>query len=189
MKYKIIAIMGEAGSGKDTLMRMVCDRNPYLHEVVSCTTRPPREGEQNGVNYHFLNNEEFADRIFKNEMFEATLFNGWAYGTSKDSLSLEDVNIGVFNPEGIETLLTCPDVELKIFRVMVPDNIRLIRQLSREQHPDIDEIFRRFKTDREDFFDLTLPCTFVPNETMSMLDAGVRKIEASIKTFGKDKNQ
>ena len=47
--YKIIAIMGEAGSGKDTLMKEVLKACPGLHEIVSCTTRPPREGEVHGT--------------------------------------------------------------------------------------------------------------------------------------------
>ena len=44
--YKILAIIGEAGSGKDTLMQEVLKVNHNLHEIVSFTTRPPREGEK-----------------------------------------------------------------------------------------------------------------------------------------------
>ena len=39
-----------------------------MHEIISCTTRPPREGEINGINYHFLTNQEFADKIESGEM-------------------------------------------------------------------------------------------------------------------------
>lgn len=55
MKLKVVAIMGKAGSGKDTILRALVNKFPdRYNEIVSCTTRPPREGEQEGVNYHFL---------------------------------------------------------------------------------------------------------------------------------------
>lgn len=54
-KYKIVAIMGKAGAGKDTLLRECLALDPNkLHEIISCTTRPPREGEREGVNYYYL---------------------------------------------------------------------------------------------------------------------------------------
>ena len=54
-KVKVIALFGKAGSGKDTILRALVKVDPdKFNEIVSCTTRPPREGEQEGVNYHFL---------------------------------------------------------------------------------------------------------------------------------------
>ena len=58
--YKIIAIMGEAGTGKDTLMQRVLTADPTLHEIISCTTRPKREGEYEGVNYFYYTPERFG---------------------------------------------------------------------------------------------------------------------------------
>ena len=51
--YKIIALIGEAGTGKDSLMQAILGLQPDLHEIVSCTTRPKREGEAHGVNYFY----------------------------------------------------------------------------------------------------------------------------------------
>ena len=102
--YKIIAIMGEAGTGKDTLMQEVLKVHPF-HEIVSCTTRPSREGEVDGVNYHFLSESEFAEKVLNFDMLEATEFNGWFYGTDITALSPNKVNIGVFNPAGVEALM------------------------------------------------------------------------------------
>lgn len=52
---KIIAIIGEAGSGKDYLVKKLIFNYPDLfHEIVSCTTRPRRENEIDGIHYHFL---------------------------------------------------------------------------------------------------------------------------------------
>ena len=50
-KYIIIALVGKAGSGKDTILKGVTKDAPFIHEIISCTTREPRSGEQNGVKY------------------------------------------------------------------------------------------------------------------------------------------
>jgi guanylate kinase len=67
-KYKILALIGEAGSGKDTLMQRILAKAPGLHEIVSCTTREPREGEIHGKNYFFLTEEEFTQKVLSKTM-------------------------------------------------------------------------------------------------------------------------
>ena len=164
-KYKIIALMGEAGSGKDFLLRAAMTRYPEYHPIVSCTTRPPREGEVNGVAYHFLTEGEFAEKIHNKEMFEYVEFRGWYYGTSSDSLSATGINIGVFNAEGIRQLMENPRVELKVFWVAAAPKTRLLRQLNREENPDVEEIIRRFGTDEEDFSTIDFPYETICNDS------------------------
>ena len=149
--YKIIAIMGEAGSGKDSLMQEILKLKPEFHEIISCTTRPMREGEAEGVNYYYYTPEQFGDRVLHDEMLECTVFNDWFYGTSYDSVRSDCINIGVFNPTGVESLLARPDVDVKVIRVVAEDKTRLIRQLNREEWPDVREIVRRFNADWMDF--------------------------------------
>ena len=62
-QYTIMAIMGKAGSGKDTLCRALLKEPEFLNAkpIISCTTRPIRDNETDGVDYHFLTNEEFTD--------------------------------------------------------------------------------------------------------------------------------
>lgn len=150
--YKIVAIAGKAGSGKDTLLQAIMKQNQgQLHEIISCTTRPPREGEQDGVNYHFITSEQFEEQLLEGEMIEATVFRGWCYGTSINHLDENKINVGVFNPSGIDILLDIPVVKLFIVYVTADDKIRVMRQLLREEHPDVAEIVRRYSTDEEDF--------------------------------------
>lgn len=150
---KVVAIMGKAGAGKDALLHKIFEkyRNEF-HEIVSCTTRPPREGEVDGVNYHFLTHEQFSDQLLDGEMLEATVFNDWCYGTSVRDLDENKVNIGVYNPQGVSSLL---DMEgaLDILPVLVEcsPKVRLMRQLTRESEPNVDEIVRRYLADNEDF--------------------------------------
>lgn len=149
--YKIIAIMGEAGTGKDSLMQEILKLKPEFHEIISCTTRPKRQGEVEGVNYYYYTPEQFGDRVLHDEMLECTVFNDWFYGTSYDSVRSDCINIGVFNPTGVESLLARPDVDVKVVRVVAEDKTRLIRQLNREEWPDVREIVRRFNADWMDF--------------------------------------
>ena len=134
-KIKIIAICGKSASGKDTLMKEMLKLDKTLHEIVSCTTRPPREGEVHGKNYFFLTNQQFADRIENGEMLEATVFRDWCYGTSLDTLDANEINVGVFNPSGIYQLRDNPNIDLKVIRIISSDKTRLLRQLVREEKP------------------------------------------------------
>ena len=150
-KYNIIAIMGKAGSGKDTLMKTLLEEPAFsdAKPIISCTTRPIRDNEIDGVNYHYLTKEQFTDQILSGEMLEATVFNDWCYGTSLKNLTQDKLNIGVFNPEGVGLLRE--NVQLIVIYVEATDKTRLLRQLNREKDPDCHEIVRRFGADEADF--------------------------------------
>ena len=158
-KYKIIALFGKAGAGKDTIQKSILAKFPEItHGIISCTTRPPRDYEEDGIDYHFLSIEEFTKKVLDGTMLEATEFRNWFYGTPLDSLNPDKINIGVFNIAGIQVLLE--DSRLEVYPVIVyaPDKVRLLRQLFREENPDCTEICRRFQTDNSDF----LQCDFEP---------------------------
>ena len=175
--FKIIALIGEAGSGKDSIMQNILKKRPLqFNEIISCTTRPMREGEAEGVNYFYLTPEEFAEKILNGEMLEATNFNDWFYGTSYDSLRSDCANIGVFNPDGIRAISEMPDIDITVYKVCCSDKTRLLRQLNRETNPNVDEIIRRYKTDKEDFFNLEFRYVEVENEDKEDLDLATNAI-------------
>ena len=184
-KYKIIAIMGKAGSGKDTLLNALMEEEIFKDacKIISCTTRPIREYEIDGVDYHFITTKEFTNQILSGEMIEATVFNTWCYGTSLKNLDLNKINIGVFNPEGIELLKERNDVDLTVIYVQANDKDRLLRQLNREENPDCHEIVRRFSADEDDFdddeIDFISPNIFVTNNN----GTNIKNIVITVTTY------
>ena len=174
--YNIIAIMGKSGSGKDTLCRALLKRPEFKNarEIISCTTRPIRDNEKDGVDYHFLTNEQFTNQILSGEMVEATVFNDWCYGTSVNNLDATCLNIGVFNPEGVGLLRGRDNINLKVIYLEANDKDRLLRQLNREKNPDCHEIVRRFSADEADFseeeIEYIAPEMFVTNNNGASID-------------------
>ena len=151
-KYQVVALIGKAGAGKDSIQKATCQLHPLMfHPIISCTTRPAREGEAEGVNYHFISLNEFTRKVLNGDMLEATEFRDWFYGTTLDSLSKDKINIGVFNPAGVEALLEDPRLDVIVFEVVAPDKQRLMRYLNREEAPDCAEMCRRYFTDEKDF--------------------------------------
>ena len=83
MQGRLFIISGCSGVGKGTLLEMFLERNKKVKLSVSATTRKPRPGEQNGVNYFFMNKEEFEKSVKNNEFLEWAEFSGNYYGTKK----------------------------------------------------------------------------------------------------------
>lgn len=151
-KYQVVALIGKAGAGKDSIQKATCELHPLIfHPIVSCTTRPAREGEVEGINYHYISLNEFTRKVLNGDMLEATEFRDWFYGTTLDSLSKDKINIGVFNPAGVEALLEDSRLDVIVFEVNAPDKQRLMRYLNREEVPDCAEMCRRYFTDEKDF--------------------------------------
>jgi guanylate kinase len=79
-------ITGPSGVGKGTLIRSLLERHSDLELSVSATTRPPRPGERDGVEYHFLSPEEFERRVAAGEFVEHADYAGHRYGTLRSEL-------------------------------------------------------------------------------------------------------
>jgi guanylate kinase len=83
---KVFVITGPSGVGKGTLIRGLLERVPGLELSVSATTRPPRPGEAEAVDYHFLTPEEFERRVTSGEFVEHATYSGNRYGTLRSEL-------------------------------------------------------------------------------------------------------
>ena len=96
---RVFVITGPSGVGKGTLIRGLMERLPQLELSVSATTRSPRPGEQDGVDYHFLSPEEFDRRVAAGDFVEHADYAGRRYGTLRSEL---DRRVGAGVPVVLE---------------------------------------------------------------------------------------
>lgn len=123
---KLFVISGPSGAGKGTLVARVRERRPNLGLTVSATTRAPRPGEVDGVNYHFLSDEEFTRRVETGDFLEWAQVFDHRYGTlvsevehrlEEGSLILEIDVQGALNvrerfPEAVLIFIEPPSLEV-----------------------------------------------------------------------------
>lgn len=153
MNKKIIALLGPAGSGKDSILKAVCELRPEWKRLIPITSRPARENEKQGDPYLFLADETFRNMIVTNHLAEYQCFNGWWYGTEQAQIE-DGINIGCFSPAAARALKAKNEFDVYIIYIKVADKQRLLRQLNREDTPNCYEICRRFQTDTNDFQNL-----------------------------------
>ena len=163
MKYvgKIYYMMGKSSSGKDTLYKEVLKALPKLKTLVLYTTRPIREGEQEGIEYHFVTDEELerfekAGKIIEERTYD-TVYGAWKYATIEDG----QINLAAYDYLVIGTLESYAGMKkcygeenLVPIYIEVEDGERLSRALSRErqqEQPKYEEMCRRFLADQKDF--------------------------------------
>lgn len=153
---KVIAIIGKSCSGKSTIAKILESKYGF-NRVVTCTTRPRRDKEQEGIDYFFLSPDSFEEKMNGREFLEVNLFKNWLYGTPYSSFSSDKVNVWVTEPSGLRAILKKKDVELRIFLLESNDKVRFLRYLTREENPDIQEMIRRYYADEKDFNMRNLP--------------------------------
>ena len=126
MKGLAIVISGHSGVGKSTVISHMFDAMPNLRFSVSCTSRKPRAGEKEGVDYYFVTEDEFAKRVANDEFVEYTSTFTNCYGTLKCEVDrlladgydiLLDINsVGAMNikkvyPEAVTVFINPPSLE------------------------------------------------------------------------------
>jgi len=159
---KIFYLMGKSSSGKDTIYKkLIQNEDLALENIVLYTTRPIRVGEQNGVEYHFVTEEEMTALQDQGKVIELRTYNTclgkWHYFTADDeNVNLAEKNYIIIGT--IESFLKTKQYygEDKVVPVMISldDGIRLQRALDREKgqdQPKYSEMCRRFLADEQDF--------------------------------------
>ena len=112
MLGSLLIVSGPSGSGKTTLCRRA-EKDGLTTYSISCTTRQPRPGEQDGVDYHFLSPEDFAARVAAGEFLEHATVHGNSYGTLKsDIIELLQAGKNVvmdIDVQGAASIRSCDD--------------------------------------------------------------------------------
>jgi guanylate kinase len=148
----LIVISAPSGGGKTTLCNGVLASDPNVKRAITCTTRAPRPGEQQGVDYHFLSGPEFERRVAAGEFLEHALVHGNRYGTLK-SEALDrfqqgyDVllNIDVQGAASIRrAALSQPEIKRALVSVFVtPPSLAILEERLKKRNQDSDEVIAR----------------------------------------------
>ena len=197
---KIFYIIGKSATGKDTIYKNILEtRMPGLERLVIYTTRPRREGEENGKEYYFTDivrlNEMRQEKKIIEERTYHTVLGDWTYFTADDGqLKLETTDyLGIGTLESFEKLKAwfgndkvCP------IYVEVEDGTRLERAILREKQqkkPQYEEMCRRFLADAEDFSEeklknagitkrfLNIDCAEVTEEILKYMKEASGRVE------------
>ncbi len=157
---KIFYFMGKSASGKDTLYKKIKEQLPELKTIVIYTTRPIREGEREGVEYHFVDDNRLEELQQAGKVIELRAYNTvhgvWKYFTADDGqFDREDHLIAIGTLESyVQLRRYFGDEKLVPIYIEVEDGLRLERALARERkqkEPKYEELCRRFLADAADF--------------------------------------
>lgn len=159
---KIFVVMGKSATGKDTIYKtLASDLSLNLREIVIYTTRPIRKGEQDGVEYHFVTEEELKrlqgdGKVIEHRSYK-TVHGVWHYFTVNDGqIQLEQENyiiIGTLESY-LQMVQYFGEEVVKPIYIEVENGERLTRALNREkkqEKPRYEEMCRRFLADETDF--------------------------------------
>ena len=177
----LIVISGPSGAGKDTVVKKLLETNKDIELSVSMTTRAPRKGEKEGVDYFYVSSEEFQKQIEKGNFLEyANVFGTNYYGTPKDKV-LKNIKNGkdvilVIDIQGaIQVKENMPE-SIFIF-IMPPSMKELKKRLIERDTESSEKILERFKTAYKEINEATKYNYVVINDKV---ENAAKKIESII---------
>lgn len=161
MNGKLILLIGKSGVGKSSIEEILWKLN--YNRVISYTTRIPRNGEIEGVDYINISNEEFIEKINNNEILEFTERYGNYYGIGINSIDLSKGDfVCSVDPEGYYNLKKHFGDAVVAIYLYIDDYERMIRLLNREK--DVQKASDRFYSDNKVFDDAEKDILYkVPN--------------------------
>lgn len=145
MNKKLYVISGSSGVGKGTVLKGFMERNPSFMLSISCTTRTPRPGEVDGVNYFFLSKEEFQNCIDNDKFLEWAEFAGNYYGTKKKYINQclnegKDIILEIDTKGALQVKKQMPEAVL-IF--IAPPSLEILENRLRGRHTEDDATIQK----------------------------------------------
>lgn len=182
MKKKglLLVVSGPSGAGKGTICRAFTDKNPDINISVSATTRQPREGEIDGVNYFFLTNSQFEHRIESGEFYEYANNYGNYYGTPRqfveDKIAAgEDVILEIDIKGALQVKQNCPDA---VYIFILPPNMTELKNRIIKRGSETEEsLNRRFASAYQELDYIAKYDYFIVNQNV---DDAVRVMECIV---------
>jgi guanylate kinase len=173
----MIVLIGKSGSGKDTILKEL--KKYGFNAIVSYTTRPKRHYEVDGVDYHFITEDEFKEKLKSDFFVEHTEYRGWHYGIAK-----EDCNDGVVivEPNGLKQLQKKMD-DITVIYVDASLETRIDRLHNRGDDPA--EIGRRIIADEELFKDVSSIAKWIINNDDNDMKELRIKVKNVVSTINK----
>ena len=146
----MIILVGKSCSGKDTVVKELAKMG--YNKIVTCTTRPPRPGEINGREYHFLDKMNFLTKIncgsFAEYRIYETVSGAWYYGSLLEDYS-KPHSVIILTPDALDKVRNKINENVTVIYLEVSNREIKRRMLSR----DVDRVEskRRYKADKKDF--------------------------------------
>jgi len=141
----LFVITAPSGAGKTSLIDAIMRDDPSLKVSVSYTTRAPRRGEENGVDYHFVDDAVFLRMLERGEFLEHAEVHGYRYGTSKkvitDALARGDDLILEIDWQGARQVRSIYPQAIGIF--ILPPSVEELERRMRARGQDAEEVIRR----------------------------------------------
>lgn len=189
----LLVLTGPTASGKDTIMQKLLEQFPYMQRVITTTSRAPRKGEQDGIDYHFISETEFRKKIDQGELIEYVKYGDNFYGTYKKEITskLDQDTIwridpsragqidkfikSAFEPEMAEKLLK------QVMVVYVTASEAEVRRRLKIRSLSDDEISKRLKQDSWDWTHYKGNYDFVVENPEGKLEETLEEISQIIK--------
>lgn len=142
----LVIMSAPSGCGKDTVFKELMKKRNDVVESVSATTRKPREGEVDGVNYFFLTKKQFEKMIKENGFLEYANYNGNYYGTPVEGVkkAIEDGKVCflIIEVQGAQKVMKMfPDNSISIF--LLPPSLEVLEKRLRKRDSDGEEMIKQ----------------------------------------------
>lgn len=146
-KAMLLIVSGPSGVGKGTLVKMLLEKDPTFALSCSVTTRGPRNGEIEGVHYHFITDEVYDRMLAENDFLEHADVHGNRYGTPRkpvEQMLAEGKNVILeIDPQGAIAVMENPNVGDYVSVFILPPSYQQLRQRLTERKTDEPEVIER----------------------------------------------
>ena len=167
----MIILVGKSCSGKDSVVKIL--NSMGYTRVATCTTRPMRTGEINGVDYYFISQDEFMRMVEKGDFAEYRTYDTekgmWLYGSRINDYKYATEKVIILTPEGLVNIRKkYPNLPIIAIYLDVSNKELKRRMLSRANvsGEDIKEVKRRYKADKKDFRHIKKYVDYVVNNEL-----------------------